>query len=142
MTDDPQQYTVRPLFEDDELVDLELVWPTKSWRLLGRGGPVRELDLAGQWQEDTLPVLIGSGLGLTLARLLEKLGPEQSVAVVDSEEAILEQNGVKEKYGNDPRILWLHENNLDQALEELSRWQANNKKRPFQLLVNVPFSLS
>ena len=135
MPDAKDNYQAHPLFEDGRLIDIQLEWPERSWRLFGRFGAAREPGLADQAPKEALPVLLGSGLGLALERLLQE-GGHQQVAVIDLEPAICELTGVKKKFSTDPRVLWLDSPDPEEVMAILTEWQNNNDLRPFQVIAN------
>lgn len=92
----------------------------KVWRLWGRDGAAREIELAGNVPGKVLPVLLGSGLGVCLERLLKR-GP---VAVVDREAAICEATGVRERYADHPDVLWLDFDDPEDVLATIRIWRA------------------
>ncbi len=98
----------------------------KTWSMWGRGGPARELALAESRPLGGLPVLIGSGLGTALARLLES-GP---VAVVDREAPLLEASRVREAFGGHSRVLWLDDPDPEAVLRRIAAWRAEHGGRP------------
>lgn len=128
----PRPYTARPLTGDDgALADVLLTFGPRSWPLLGGAGAAMELRAVEGFDPGAgrLPVLLGSGLGAALARVLELwAGP---VAVVDREAPILELTGVRRGPGADPRVLWVDDPTPEAALRVLSRWQMEHGGRPF-----------
>lgn len=80
-------YTTEPVMDGETLTDVRIRIDEKTWHLWGRAGEKREADLVAEVPDDSLPVLIGSGLGHCLEALLERGLP---VAVVDREAPILD----------------------------------------------------
>ena len=122
-----RDYRVEPVLRDGRLADLKVFPGAKSWTLWGRRGPEAEAELlppAGA----ALPVLLGSGLGLALERLLERGGP---VAVVDREAPILACTGLRRRFHGHPGLLWLDDPDPKQVLAALTNWQAEQGGRPF-----------
>ena len=138
-------YSAIPLYEADDhpqkrVVDLEISFSGKVWKLLGRSGAETELRpvRALQNPDAVLPVLLGSGLGHALAYLLEKTGGP--VAVVDAEAPLLEITELRERYKDNPRVFWIDspdQADPAEALSLLSRWQMENGGLPF-----APIALS
>ena len=119
------------------LADLVFKLGAKTWRLWGRSGETRELELAGTLEAGALPVLIGSGLGVCLETLLEAgLGP---VAVVDRERAVWEVAGVRARYEDDPRVLWL-DGDAAEVMDALEAWREERGGGLLQVLA-VPLYL-
>lgn len=137
---DSFSYLAAPVFVDDALVDVTISWPdNKEWRLLGRGGAEREYSLLKPLSREgrELPVLLGAGLGFALQRLLDETdGP---VAVVDREAPILEATGMKARFADDPRVLWVREPTPDAALKALTLWQMQHGGAPLAPLSNAVY---
>jgi spore maturation protein CgeB len=130
----PLRYHPETILDDGRLVDVRLHFEDKSWRMWGRSGPTRELALAESRPSGTLPVLLGSGLGTALARLLES-GP---VAVIDRETRLLEATKVRQAFGSHARVLWLDDEDPEAVLQRLAAWRAEHGGRP---LAPLPMSL-
>lgn len=139
MPDEMFPYTVAPVpaaSPDGELADIRLHTGGKTWHLWGRGGKERELRILDpllQAQENKnrvpLPVFLGAGLGHALAHLLSIYdGP---VAVIDREAPILEHSKAKERFADNPRVLWLDDADPQKVLDTLSRWQMEQGGAPF-----------
>ncbi len=130
------------LAEDGTLVDVRLDVAGKTRHLAGRGGPELELRILAPYEtherpEHCLPVLLGSGLGAALAALLERHpGP---VAVVDREAPILEATGLRQRFGQEQRLLWVSGPELDAALQQLTAWQLEHAGRPLLPLTNPAY---
>ncbi len=90
-----------------------------------------------------LPVLLGSGLGHALKILEQSLslaaGAGTPLAVVDKEDDILAQTGLREKYSGYKNILWVDAETAAEALNILSKWQMSNNRRPFLCLANPAY---
>lgn len=129
-------YLAEPVYEAGALVDVQLVWPNRTWPLLGRAGQTRELALLDSLPKDPrrLPVLVGSGLGHALQALLD--AGDGPVAVLDKETRILALTGLRERYANDPRVLWIDAEAPDDALKALTQLQMRCGGAPFATLVN------
>ncbi len=134
---DAAAYESHPVIEAGELIDITLEWPAgKTWRLAGRAGTRRELDLLKnfQWETKNLPVLLGAGLGAALETLLERTsGP---VAVVDKEIPILEVSKLQERYAAEDRIFWVSTSDSNAALKMLTQWQMQHQGLPFAPLTH------
>lgn len=105
--------------------------------MLGAGGAAREQAIVESFVQSPqgLPVLLGTGLGHALQLLLERYdGP---VAIVDADTDILELSRVKESLAIDAhqRICWIHSQNPQEALSQLTRWQLQQGTQPLPPLV-------
>lgn len=123
-------YVAEKVLADGVLVDVRV---TQDGRVRHLGGKrARDNELARSLEVpagDVLPVFLGSGLGAGLADCLARTrGP---VAVVDREEAILEQTGVRARWTDNPRVLWLAEDDPELVLALLTRWQLAHGGAPF-----------
>ena len=123
------------------LCDISICAQGRELRMLGAGGPQRELDLLATLDLSTprLPVLLGSGLGYALDALLEQIPSDLPLAVIDKEEHILALTGLRKRFLQ-KRILWIHETDAQTCLHQLTNWQTANGKLPFLPLAH-PFYL-
>ena len=144
---------VEAVRDDGRPVDIRVELAGRSLTMLGPGGPRRELDIlrplfaeagaasdAGAVSLDGLPVLLGCGMGHALHALLERtVGP---VAVVEKEEAIQQASGVLAALApaQRQRVFVVRSAAAEQALRELSHWQAGQRGLRF-LPVALPFYL-
>lgn len=126
----PTDYTAEALFGADGSLDVRILRAGRAQHLGGRRGGENELRRTAEVPaRGVLPVLLGAGLGLALAELLERTsGP---VAVVDVETAILDLTGVRERWRDDPRVCWLDGEDPDAVLAALTRWQLRHGGQPF-----------
>lgn len=131
-----------PVFEQGVLQDITMQRDGRKLQMLGAGGAEREQAILAPLDRlETpcrhLPVLLGSGMGHALARLLERhKGP---VAVVDAEAGILELTGMQQKFADD-RVLWITEHDTDAVLARLTAWQIEHDCAPMLPLPH-PFYL-
>lgn len=129
-------YSAEPVVSGGTITDIRLTLEGgKVWSLCGRGGAEAEARLADEAAADhaKLPVLLGSGMGAALDRLIaEHPGP---IAVVDKEEPILALTGLKQAHAENPSVLWINAAEPQAALAELTRWQAENGLRPLNPVV-------
>ncbi|WP_084604961.1 CgeB family protein [Desulfonatronum thioautotrophicum] len=117
---------------DDVLIALD---SGRRWRLWGRDGRQRETDLADKSLAGSsrgLPVLLGSGLGIALQKLLE--GTSGPVAVVDRESPIQSITRSRE-LAEDPRVFWVDAADPEAALDALTRWQMDHDGLPLRPLL-------
>ncbi len=134
-------YTVAPVHNaQGGLIDICATVGGREFRMLGAAGPEREQSLACSFLNnlapDSLPVLLGSGLGHAIGYLLDnRNGP---LAVVDRESAILAHTGIGEHL--DTRLTLICEPDPVEALNRITRWQEANGNRPLAPLLH-PFYL-
>jgi len=119
-------YSAEAVTDSDGLSDIRIHINGKTWHLWGRNGMQREADLATQVPDDTLPVLIGAGLGHCISELAQR-GP---IAVIDRESAISEISDSK-KAAERNNILWIDDADPQTAMDQLIQWQADNDGKPF-----------
>ena len=136
-------YTVRPVVnEAGELADIAVSIGGREVAILGQAGPKRELDLADAFLNKlgpgSLPVLLGSGMGHSISHILDQTNAP--IAVVDKETAILKFSKLEEKLFSNERISFINSDNPEEALNQLTRWQAGHANRPFSPLLH-PFYL-
>lgn len=136
----PAPYAVEGVYENGKLADLKAIEKDRSFALLGPGGAGREIAAVTSFLENpsrNLPVLLGSGLGIALGEILAKYrGP---VAVVDKEKEIRALTGFPENLSADDRerVFFVGDDDPEQALKELTRWQEKNNNAP---LAPLPLS--
>ena len=159
MTPRPEKTTARR--EQGRLSDILVVRKGRVLPMLGSAGPERELRFlpdvdvfpgvfppaggSGELlRQSVLPVLIGSGIGAALAELAARLekahGPLFRLLVVDREEDILAENGLRQKYAAYPGITWVSAANSGECIAELTRLQMDAGGLPLRAFLN-PFYL-
>lgn len=132
-------YTVTALGEG-ETTDILVRQGSRELRMLGPGGPPREQAIVGTLPPNSLPVLLGGGLGHALEKLLAShAGP---VAVVDRERAISALTRLPERLSSSERarVRFIDADTPDAALRALSQWQDEHGGLPFTPLPH-PFYL-
>ncbi|WP_272700262.1 CgeB family protein [Desulfovibrio sp. Fe33] len=119
-------YTAEQVFDDKTLADLRIRIQGKTWHLWGRSGLERESELARAVPDNSLPVLLGAGLGHCLDLLLERGLP---VAVADKETGLLALTNAVD--GRAPDTC-LHVDAPDpaRALDRLTAWREKHGGRP------------
>jgi len=137
----PSRRTPRLVVDDSGRQDIRISHNGRELHMLGPGGPKRELDILEDCHPAAghLPVLLGAGMGHALRALLEKLPPEQPLAVADKEEDILALSGLRAKFPHE-RIHWFSAEDPDECLRQLTRWQAQHGNLPLAPLAH-PFYL-
>jgi spore maturation protein CgeB len=129
-------YTVEPVLRDGCLIDVRILREGRVQHLGGPRGPENEARRAAGIPDSSLPVLIGSGLGVGLENVLAaSSGP---VAVVDREADILAATGVRARWAEDPRVFWVDADDVETALIQLTRWQLRHDGCPFAPILD-PF---
>jgi len=127
---DDTTYTVQPLFQGKEVVDVVLEIQGRSRHLVGKYGrrlEQRMIDEAGL-VPPCLPVLLGSGMGFALETLVQTW--EGPFAIVDKEKPIYEATGLKARFADQEQILWIDADKGADALNILTRWQMDHKDHP------------
>ncbi|MDR2820579.1 MAG: DUF3880 domain-containing protein [Desulfovibrio sp.] len=132
------------VYHNKILTDVLARIDNRRFSMLAPGGPERETAviaaLAPDQLQNSLPVLLGAGLGHALRELLKKSdGP---VAVVDKEQKLRQLTGIPEKLPDSQcsRILLVDEKDPQQALNALTHWQARNGGKRL-LPLPLPFYL-
>lgn len=115
--------------------DLQATVSGKPRHVWGRQGPERERALVQDMPEDSLPVLLGAGLGCAIEALLEAGRP---VAVIDFEAPLLEAAAIRKRFGE--KILLLSAGEPEALIEALEAWQGKHGHKPFHP-VAIPFHL-
>lgn len=118
--------------DGETLTDVRIRIDEKTWHLWGRAGEKREADLVAEVPDDSLPVLIGSGLGHCLEALLERGLP---VAVVDREAPILDLTKIKQRFSGHSDLLWIDETSPEEAYRHIADWQRTQGDRPLHPVV-------
>lgn len=137
-----KNYAVAPVYnQNEQLLDLIIDLNGKQMHMLGQGKAAREENVArgflASLPENTLPVLLGSGIGAALDYILQQL-PDRPVAVVDKEEAILKLTGLAKNL--DPRVCLITDSDPENVLQALTRWQKKQGNLPLAPCI-LPFYL-
>ena len=142
MTEDTGAITALPVFAANTLQDIILTVNGRKIPLLGPGGEQRETDMLHSLDAADppflpgrqLPVLIGSGMGAALKRLVERLavslGTDFPLAVVDKETPITDITQLPEKFARYPNIAWIRDAAPREAIDSLTRWQNEHGNLP------------
>ncbi|SHN57839.1 CgeB family protein [Desulfovibrio litoralis] len=147
-----KKYTVTPIYQNDQLSDLHIKKEERTIEMLGNAGIVRELNIVPKIvcskenleQNNTppfnpykhIPVFLGSGFGITINEFISQWNelckslpdlPKPHLAIIDKEEEIKKYTEIK----NNPllkesNIFWIETEDKDQALNEITKWQAKN----------------
>lgn len=140
---------ISPRFEavsapDGSLADILAYLNGRTLAMLGPAGPTRELrvieNALQDLDTDSLPVLLGAGLGHALHLLLKKYdGP---LAVLEKEVDLQELTRVRASLSpqDAQRILWLDSQDVDILLASLTHWQTSHQGKRF-LPLTLPFYL-
>lgn len=122
-------YTAEAVRDGEALVDVRIRKDSREFSLFGRSPREMEERVVASYDGGrTLPVLVGSGAGYALRRLLAATdGP---VAVVDREAPIQDLTGLRAQYAGNERVLWVDAPDVDTALGALTRWQMQEGGAP------------
>lgn len=122
---------------DEGLTDIETVHNGRQLRMLGSGGPAREIEAVKQAiAKGGLTVLLGAGMGAGLRYARENA--KNPVAVVDVEPEARKLAGLANinSSGEVDGVCWITEENVPEALARLTEWQTQNGGKPMNA---VPF---
>lgn len=125
-------YTAEAVNDGDAVSDVRVRIGDKVWHLWGRKAAEREQTLADAVDDAVLPVLMGCGLGLCLQALLDRGLP---VAVIDREREIDRVTGVRARLEQADNVLWLDQDDPQDVLDRLTRWQRDSGGVPFSPVV-------
>jgi spore maturation protein CgeB len=136
---DPEKYAKsapQPVTDASGLRDVAVRVKGRELRLLGPGGPQRELDMlrGADFSRRCLPVLLGSGMGHALRALLDALPQDLPLIVVDKEKDIQGVTALRDPY-EDGRVIRIDEADPEKCLRLLARLQAEHGNAPL-----VPFA--
>lgn len=129
-----------PAYKNGELVDISAKTADRTIEMLGAGGPQREIAATAEFlknSQNSLPVLLGSGMGFALREILSSYdGP---VAVVDKEKDLASIAKVAESLSGEDkkRVLFLDDDAEGEILKKLTDWQSRLGNRP---MIPVPLS--
>lgn len=130
-------YTAEAVISDDTVADIRINIEEKVWHLWGRAGSKREADLAASVKPNTLPVLIGSGLGHCMQKLIDQGRP---LVVVDKDPFIHSLTGACEQAAHHDTVLWVDDSDPKTAFEQISDWQKQHGHLPLAPVV-IPLYL-
>ncbi|SBV90443.1 CgeB family protein [uncultured delta proteobacterium] len=134
--------TASPVHDGSSLTDILVTRGGRTSPMLGSGGKARELavlDAAADAKnpfapERHLPLLVGGGVGFAALALAERLeaacGSDFALAVVDKETPIVAASGLQGRLARYPGVRWISAPTPEEALRELTRWQAEHGNRP------------
>ena len=151
--------TAKAIYHNDQCVDVMVTRGAKQLHMLGAGGATRELTFlpnesalttllqktdTTDKEQARLPVLIGAGVGFALKKLITHLhkqyGSSFSLAIVDNELDILSATKLKQQYSTYEGIHWITGKTVEDALADLTHWQATHGNLSLQPFAN-PFYL-
>lgn len=125
-----ENHVFSPVFADGAICDIEARLGDRVLSMLGPAGAERELvparDFLKNHSAKKLPVLLGAGLGHALKLLLAQyVGP---IAVADREQETesLTNTLANLSAAERKRVLLVDDEDAGDALNRLTRWQANN----------------
>ncbi len=131
------RYIAETVRENDELIDIRIIADGKKRHMWGKYGVRRETELAEQLEEDKIPLLVGSGIGVAALKLLEK--QNRTLLILDQEKEILAASGLKEELRKNHNLIWINTSSPENAVRHIMELEANSGKK-VQLLKN-PFYL-
>lgn len=130
-------YTAEAIHEDSNLVDIRIIADGKKRHMWGKYGLRRESDLAAQLEEDKIPLLVGTGIGVAAKELLRH--KSRTLLILDCEKEILAASGLKEELRKHHNLVWINTDSPQNAARHIMELQASSGKK-IQLLKN-PFYL-
>ncbi|WP_027720245.1 CgeB family protein [Maridesulfovibrio zosterae] len=128
-------YTAKLLKNDSDPVDICIEQDGKKKHMWGKFGPRKETDLSESINQDTIPLLIGSGLGIAAEILAQK--KDRPILILDCETPIIKETGLKEKFKSYQNIIWITTSSPLSAARHINDLE-NNFKKKIQLL-KIPF---
>lgn len=131
------EYSAEIIYSNSDLTDIRIIQDDKKKHMWGKFGPRKEIELAEKIEKDTIPLLIGSGIG-TAAKILASK-KDRPLLILDCEIPILEKTKLKEKLNNHPNVIWITTNSPQNAANHISELE-NDFKKKIQLL-KIPFYL-
>lgn len=130
-------YSAEAIREGSRLVDIRIIADGKKKHMWGKYGLRRETDLATQAEEDKIPLLVGTGIGIAAQELLKK--KDRPLLILDCEKEILSASGLQEELRKDSRVIWINTSSPENAAKHIMELESSCGKR-VQLLKN-PFYL-
>jgi spore maturation protein CgeB len=132
-------YVAACIGDADDPTDIRITLDGKTFHLSGRNGAAAEIRAVGGFppEAETLPVMLGSGLGKGLSHFLGAgRGP---LAVVDKERDVTALTGARESAEASGRVLWLDDEDPREVVARLSRWQLEHGGGRFEPLVHPAY---
>lgn len=133
--EESKQYSATVIKNEQGLQDICISSEGKTKHLWGRFGEQKERDLATKNDPRSIPVLIGSGLGYALEKLLAD--SNLPVVIVDKEYTISELSGLRKKYCHNPRVVWIEPCSAEDTAEQILKLSAKHAL-PLKIL-RIPF---
>lgn len=130
-------YTAEAIWDNSELTDIRIMAEGRKKHMWGKYGLRREADLAAQLEDDKIPLLIGSGIGVAAKELLKQ--NERPLLILDCETEIFSASGLKEELGSNSNVIWITTSSPENAALHIQELESNSGKK-VQLLKN-PFYL-
>ncbi|WP_320174217.1 glycosyltransferase [Maridesulfovibrio sp.] len=119
------------------LTDIRITSDGRTKHMWGKYGQRREEELAAQLDDSKIPLLVGSGIGVTAQELLKH--NTRPLIILDCETEILAASGLKEELRKNPRVIWINTTSPQNAAAHI-RELASTSGKEIQLLKN-PFYL-
>ncbi|CCO22657.1 CgeB family protein [Maridesulfovibrio hydrothermalis] len=130
-------YTATTINDESGLTDIRITQDGRKKHMWGKFGQRKETELAETIDGESIPLLIGSGIG-TAARILAGQ-PDRPLFILDCEKTILEQTKLKESLRSHPNVIWITTSSPLNAARHIAELEVNFKKK-IQLL-KIPFYL-
>ncbi|NDV22466.1 glycosyltransferase [Desulfovibrio sp. JC022] len=130
-------YTAEVIRDETELLDICIMADGRKKHMWGKYAQRRETDLATQLDEDKIPLLIGSGIGVAARELLKQ--KDRTLLILDCETEILAASGLKEELRAHSNLVWINTSSPRNAAKHIMELESNSGKK-VQLLKN-PFYL-
>ncbi|WP_415714939.1 CgeB family protein [Maridesulfovibrio sp.] len=140
------KYKAEAIHVDSELTDIRIIADGKKRHMWGKYGLRREIDLAATLAENTIPLLIGTGIGVAARELLKQ--KERTLLILDCEKEILAVSGLKEELRKHSNVIWINTDSPQNAarhimeLEEASGKKIQLLKNPFYLRLSPFYGLT
>lgn len=124
-SDVAQAYSASWQKTDTGIWDIQINKQGRVWFLGAGQGKKREKGLLQRLEKGSLPVFLGSGLGVAIEEFARKYqGP---FAVVDKESAILDLTACRQKFSRKENLIWLEDSDPELVLRKLTQWQMQHK---------------
>ncbi len=130
-------YTAEAIHDNSKLIDIRIIVDGKKRHMWGKYGLRRESDLAAQLEEDKIPLLVGTGIGVAAKKLLQQ--QSSTLLILDCEKEILAASGLKEELRKHHNLVWINTDSPQNAARHIMELEATSGKK-IQLLRN-PFYL-
>ncbi|WP_432734769.1 CgeB family protein [Maridesulfovibrio sp. FT414] len=111
-------YTAELLSDESGLCDIRITQDGKKKHMWGRSGRDRESALAKTLEAGRIPLLLGSGIGIAADLLAEQ--KDRPLLILDCEADILARTMLREKYRDDPNVIWITTSSAEEAAGQIN----------------------